>query len=207
MAKSAPKTAPAAASTPAPAAPAPAAPAKAEKPVATKAKVEKVEKVAAKPAAVETPAATTAETPVVESSALSDFEDKMVAVEAVLKQMKSAFKVLSKEYEKMKKVLAKNEKKRANARTNPNGFAKPTKITNELCDFLGVAHGTEKSRTEVTREINAYIKKHNLNKPDNKRIILPDTKLRALLNVKAGDEVSFFSLQKFLSPLFIKKTA
>ena len=169
-------------------------PAKVVEVKATPAKV--VEPVAAEPA-VEGGAAT---------SALDDLAAKMTALSALFKETQSALKVLSKEYEKMKKTVSKSERKRANARTNPNGFAKPALITDALCDFLAVPKGTEMSRTDVTRKINAYIKEHNLNKPENKRIILPDEKLRKILNVKPSEEVSFFSLQRFLSPLFVKKT-
>ena len=140
------------------------------------------------------------------ASALDDLVTKFTALTALFKETQSALKVLSKEYEKMKKTVSKSERKRANARTNPNGFAKPALITDALCDFLAVPKGTEMSRTDVTRKINAYIKEHNLNKPENKRIILPDEKLRKILNVKPTEEVSFFSLQRFLSPLFVKKT-
>ena len=140
------------------------------------------------------------------ASALDDLASKFTALTALFKETQSALKVLSKEYEKMKKTVSKSERKRANARTNPNGFAKPALITDALCDFLAVPKGTEMSRTDVTRKINAYIKEHNLNKPENKRIILPDEKLRKILNVKPTEEVSFFSLQRFLSPLFVKKT-
>lgn len=139
------------------------------------------------------------------SSTLDDFVAKFAALTSLLKETQAALKNLTKDYERMKKVITKTEKKRANARTNPNGFAKPTKITDALCVFLGVPVGTEMSRTDVTRNINLYIKEHNLNKPDNKRIIVPDDKLRAILGVKPSEEVSFFSLQRFLSPLFVKK--
>ena len=143
---------------------------------------------------------------VVSSSALDDLAAKFTALTTLFKETQSALRVLSKEYEKMKKTVSKSERKRANARTNPNGFAKPALITDALCDFLSVPLGTEMSRTDVTRKINAYIKEHNLNKPENKRIILPDDKLRKILGVKPTEEVSFFSLQRFLSPLFVKKT-
>ena len=139
------------------------------------------------------------------STALDDLAAKFTALAALMKETQAALRVLSKEYEKMKKTVSKSERKRANARTNPNGFAKPALITDALCDFLSVPHGTEMSRTDVTRKINAYIKEHNLNKPENKRIILPDDKLRKILGVKPTEEVSFFSLQRFLSPLFVKK--
>jgi len=146
--------------------------------------------------------------PVVEgevSSPLDELTTKFAALTALLKETQVALKALTKDYDRMKKAITKTERKRANARTNPNGFAKPTKITDALCTFLGVPSGTEMSRTDVTRKINLYIKEHNLNKPENKRIILPDDKLRAILSVKPTEEVSFFSLQRFLSPLFVKK--
>lgn len=123
-----------------------------------------------------------------------------------LKETQAKLKTLSKEFEKMKKAVEKTERKRANARTNPNGFAKPTKIVDELCVFCGVAPGSMMSRTDVTRFINSYIKSKDLNKPENKRIIVPDEKLRTLLKLKAGDEVNYFKMQTYISPLFIKET-
>ena len=179
-------------------------------PVASKkATAEKVVKAEAKPVKAEPETvvpAVVASDEAVSSSALDDLTTKFAALGVLLKETQSALKVLAKEYEKMKKTVSKSERKRANARTNPNGFAKPTLITDALCEFLSVPKGTEMSRTDVTRKINAYIKEHNLNKPENKRIILPDDKLRKILNVKPTEEVSFFSLQRFLSPLFVKKT-
>jgi chromatin remodeling complex protein RSC6 len=169
-----------------------------------KVKAVKAEPVAA-PAPVVVAEQVAAVEEVVSSSSLEDFVSKFNALSALLKETQSALKVLSKEYERMKKTVTKSERKRANARTNPNGFAKPALITDALCEFLAVPKGTQLSRTDVTRKINAYIKEHNLNKPENKRIILPDEKLRKILGVKPTEEVSFFSLQRYLSPLFVKK--
>ena len=192
------------AAAPVAAAPVAAAPAAAKKPAA-----EKVVKVESKPVKVEpetvVDASAAVDGGVTTSSALDELASKFAALATLMKETQSALKVLTKEYEKMKKTVSRSERKRANARTNPNGFAKPALITDALCDFLSVPKGTEMSRTDVTRKINAYIKEHNLNKPENKRIILPDDKLRKILNVKPTEEVSFFSLQRFLSPLFVKK--
>jgi chromatin remodeling complex protein RSC6 len=186
----------------------PTTPAKA---VAAKAPVVKAEtKKAEAVAVVAAPVveATKAETDaaVVAPSLLDKVESKINLLSSVLKETLVELKALKKEYERMKKSVEKTERKRANARTNPNGFAKPTPITDELCVFLSLPTGSVMSRTDVTRRINAYIKEHSLNKPDNKRIILPDPSLRKILNVKDGDEISFFSLQKYLSPLFKKAT-
>jgi chromatin remodeling complex protein RSC6 len=141
---------------------------------------------------------------VVVASPLTDLAAKIGVLSSAVKDAQVALKVLTKEYERMKKLVEKTERKRANARTQPSGFAKPTKISDEMCDFLGVDRGTELSRTDVTRKINAYVKEHSLNKPDNKRIILPDPKLKKILGVTGNEEVSFFVLQRYIKNHFIK---
>lgn len=174
--------------------------AKAPEPVAP------VKKAAPAPAvtkAVE-PVATEETSTVAEVSALSKLEEKLNAVSALLKEVTVELKAAKKENERMRKIVEKTESKRAKARSNPNGFAKPAKITDDLCDFLAVARGTLISRTDVTRKINAYIKEHNLNKPENKRFILPDVKLRKILGTKADEEISYFQLQKYISRSFVK---
>jgi chromatin remodeling complex protein RSC6 len=60
------------------------------------------------------------------------------------------------------------------------------------------------ARTDVTREINAYIRLHKLQDQDNGRKIIPDEKLSALLNISANDELTYFNLQKFMKHHFIK---
>lgn len=133
--------------------------------------------------------------------------EKITALTVLNKEIQSALKLVAKSYDKLSKVVEKIQKKRDNARKSPSGFAKPNKISNELCDFIGVPHGTEKSRTDITRYINSYVKEHNLNKPTNRRIILPDDKLRAILNVKDDEEVTFFILQRLISHHFPSKAS
>ncbi len=131
--------------------------------------------------------------------------DKISSLTTLNKEIQVALKQVSKDYDKLKKIVDKIQKKRENARKSPSGFAKPNKISDELCDFIGVPHGTEKSRTDITRYINSYVKEHNLNKPDNKRIILPDEKLKKILNPNEGDLVTFFVLQRLISHHFPPK--
>uniref|UniRef100_A0A6C0LEZ9 DM2 domain-containing protein n=1 Tax=viral metagenome TaxID=1070528 RepID=A0A6C0LEZ9_9ZZZZ len=143
-------------------------------------------------------------------NALSNIIDKVNSLSAAIKDIQTNLKVLSKEYDKQQKIIEKAQKKRQNAKNSPSGFAKPNKISDELCDFIGVPHGTEKSRTDITRLINAYVKEHNLNKPENKRFILPDDKLKKILNVGDSEEINYFILQKLIShhfPASASKTA
>ena len=78
-----------------------------------------------------------------------------------------------------------------------------SRITTELANFLGKTN-RQTSRTEVTREITTYIRKNNLQDPQNKRKIIPDLKLKKLFKLKKDDELTYFNLQKFLTPHFLK---
>jgi chromatin remodeling complex protein RSC6 len=208
---------PAAPVAPVKAAPAPAsavAAAPAKKPVAAKTatasataptstKVQLNVPAAAATAAVpETTAAVDDKTDRTGENLLNSLVDKVNSLTSQLKEVQTLIKLVSKEYDKQQKIIDKVQKKRQNAKNSPSGFAKPNKISNELCDFIGVAYGTEKSRTDITRFINAYVKEHNLNKPDNRRFIIPDGKLKAILNVKDGEEINYFILQKLISHHF-----
>ena len=122
--------------------------------------------------------------PVVDTaSPLQELSTKIAVATSAIKDVQNSLKALTKEYERMKKLVEKTERKRANARTQPSGFAKPTKISDEMCDFLGVRRGTELSRTDI---------------------ILPDPKLKKILGVTGDEEVSFFVLQRFIKNHFIK---
>ena len=128
--------------------------------------------------------------------------EKITSLASLIKDIQTSIKPVVKEHDKLRKIVDRIQKKRENARKSPSGFAKPNKISNELCDFIGVPHGTEKSRTEITRYINAYVKEHNLNKPTNRRIILPDEKLMKILKTTNDEEVTFFILQRLISHHF-----
>lgn len=119
-----------------------------------------------------------------------------------VKEIQAKLKVYSKEREKQQKILNKEATKREKARKTPSGFAKPSKISDEMCEFMKIENGSERSRTDVTRFINSYVKEKNLYNPVNRRIILPDPVLKKILRVGDNDEVSFFKLQSLLSNHF-----
>jgi upstream activation factor subunit UAF30 len=96
------------------------------------------------------------------------------------------------------------KKKRKNGNRAPSGFVKPTRISDELATFLGVDKGVEMARTDVTKEITAYIRAHSLQDKDNGRQINPDAKLKKLLALGGDDVLTYFNLQKFMSPHFAK---
>ena len=108
-------------------------------------------------------------------------------------------KVLKSYQKKTFKKTRKHDPNRA-----PTGFAKPSLISEELCKFLNKPSGTKMARTEVTQEVNKYIKAHNLQNPANKKEIKADSTLSKLLNLKKDDDLNYFSLQKYLVVHFPK---
>ena len=130
---------------------------------------------------------------------------QLSALRSQLTSVTTQVRALSKRADReIKQAQKAGRKKRKSGNRAPSGFVKPTKISVELATFLGKAKGTEMARTEVTREINSYIRAHKLQDPKNGRRILADAKLRKLLKLKKEDELTYFNLQRYMSPHFAK---
>ena len=122
--------------------------------------------------------------------------------------MIASVRALQRAVDKEMKSSSRKSKKQSNKpKREPSGFAKPTEISHELCDFLAKPYGTEMARTEVTKYLTQYIKQHNLQEPADKRKIKPDNKLSKLLGCGNGDEVTYFNLQKWMKPHFAAATS
>ena len=147
-----------------------------------------------------------AEAPLAEQSV--EFLAKLQQLGVLISSLKAEYRTLEKKWNREVKSAQKlsTRRKRKAGNRAPSGFVKPTKISDELASFLGKEKGTEMARTDVTREINTYIRAHKLQDKDNGRKINPDTKLAALLKLKKSDELTYFNLQKFMSPHFAKAT-
>lgn len=127
------------------------------------------------------------------------------ATGAALTKLKEFSRKNAKEYKRLVKLQAK--KKTSSGPRKPSGFTKPTPITPELAKFIGKPAGIEMARTDVTKEITAYVRAHSLQDKENGRKIIPDKKLSALLNVPKGTDLTYFNLQTYLSPHFVKAQA
>ena len=124
------------------------------------------------------------------------------SITALQTQIRNLEKGVRKEMKSLRKDASKN---RAKGNRKPSGFAKPSSVTDELCTFMGKDSGTEIARTEVTQYLIQYIKDNELQFADNKKIILPDATLKALLSVTDKDEVTYFNLQRLMNKHFVKK--
>ena len=147
------------------------------------------------------------ETDIVDLSAQStEFLSKLNQLGSLLASLKTEYRSLDKKWTRELKTAHKSQAKRKRKSGNraPSGFVKPTKISDELAKFLEKPVGTEMARTDVTREINKYIRSHDLQDKVNGRKINPDSKLQTLLKLNNTDELTYFNLQKYMSPHFAK---
>ena len=86
------------------------------------------------------------------------------------------------------KATAVPEAKKVNA-----ALAKPLKPSSELAAVVGKE---PLPRTEVVSKVWEYIRKHNLQNPENKREILADAKLKAVFG---KDKATMFEMNKLFS--------
>ena len=138
-----------------------------------------------------------------------EFLTKLQQVSALLTSLKTEYRALEKKWTRTLTVAQKaNSKRKRKASTrSPSGFVKPTRISDELASFLSKPSGTEMARTDVTRDINKYIREHGLQDKENGRKINPDSKLSSLLKVGKSETLTYFNLQRYMSPHFAKAGA
>jgi len=120
-------------------------------------------------------------------------------INSLQQKVKSVEKCVKKELKNLKKDKQKHTPKSKRA---PSGFAKPTKVTKELCEFLEKPEGFEIARTEVSKMLVKYIQTNNLLENNNK--IVPDEKLKTLLGVQGDelDNLNYFNIQKYMNKHF-----
>lgn len=136
----------------------------------------------------------------------AEFLGKLNQLASQFSSLRTDFRSLEKKWTRELRVAQKTVERRRRKVGNraPSGFVKPTLISDELATFLGKTSGTEMARTEVTREINKYIRANALQDKTNGRKIIPDAALASLLKLGSKDELTYFNLQRYMSPHFAK---
>lgn len=133
---------------------------------------------------------------------------RLLALREMVSELVTEAKRLEKKSTKLQKVADKRRKRKAPVEgeeakpARVSIFQIPTDISPQLCAFLGRPAGSQESRSNVTKFVTTYVKEQNLK---NKHDINPDAKLRSLLNVKAEEKLTYFNLQKYLNPHYLKK--
>lgn len=117
-------------------------------------------------------------------------------------QIKTRVKNIEKKVARMSKIIKSAKKKKSVKSNKVSGFEKPTPISDELAKFVGEPTGTLMARTAISKKIHEYVKSNNLQDEKNRRIIVPDAKLKKLLKTGPNDTLSYFNLQRFLKVHF-----
>ena len=100
------------------------------------------------------------------SSVLNTLSSFKSTISMLSAQVKALEKSVKKQMKQLEREAQKNKNK---GNRKASGFAVPSKISKDLCKFMGKPEGSEMARTEVTKYIIQYIKNNNLPDKKNKK--------------------------------------
>lgn len=107
------------------------------------------------------------------------------------------------------KVMEMSKKRPRRQTKSDGGFLKAHHVTKEFALFAGWPEDAMKSRVDITNAICQYVKAQNLQDPAQRKHILPDEKLRNILQydptVPGSDALTYFYLQKLIGKLQVKQ--
>tara|TARA_A100001015_G_scaffold32772_1_gene36351 strand:- start:17 stop:454 length:438 start_codon:yes stop_codon:yes gene_type:complete len=124
-------------------------------------------------------------------------------INSLQQQIKKLDIDLRKDFEKKYKDIEKRKNKNHNRK--PSGFAKPSKISEDLANFMNKDKQELVARTEATRYIIEYIRKSDLQNKNDRRKIEADENLKKLLGITEKEELTYFNLQKYMNKHFVKE--
>ncbi len=114
------------------------------------------------------------------TSLMESFKEFAKTVRDTMTTFQSELKTLASQ---SKKLRRRTRKKGTRGNKAPNGFTKTVSVSADMLKFCGKSSGEQMSRNEVNQFIHTYIREHNLQNPENKREIVPDSKLKKLLDL------------------------
>jgi upstream activation factor subunit UAF30 len=122
-------------------------------------------------------------------------ENRVEKLESIVKILQAKILRQERAFRRFKKSLIPESER---VPRKPSGFAKPSVLSDALCEFLEIPLKSELARTDVTKKILQYVKDNNLQNPEEKRYIILDDKLNKLLNPKPDEKVTYFNIQRLL---------
>ena len=132
------------------------------------------------------------------------------SMEAIIDDQHKRMMNLEKEFNGFKRFAAsfiENIKKSCEKKPRKaSGFVLAVPISNQLCDFLDIPHGSQVSRTEVTKYLIAYISDNGLTNPEKKTLVIPDERLAQLLGPDVDLEtLTRFTIQKYMNRHYLPR--
>jgi chromatin remodeling complex protein RSC6 len=141
-------------------------------------------------------------------SNVSELTDLKQAVKLV-RQTASRLKKLRNDLTRVLKKAGRTHAPKDKSKLSNSGLMKPVSISSDLASFMGVPKDSLHSRVSVTNALCNYIKEKNLQNPENKRHINPDSNLSKILGYKAdgGQPLTYFYIQQLIQPHFLKEVS
>lgn len=136
-----------------------------------------------------------------------DIDNMLKNMLELTRELKVVKKELDKTHGKEIKNCKKKKKSDPNVKSNkePSGFNKPALVPNEFCKQpWGCAVGDMIPRTQLTKMVYDYIKDNELQNPDDKRIIHPDSNVKELFHLDEGINLEFKTFQTYMAKLYKK---
>jgi len=129
--------------------------------------------------------------------------DTIAAAKSTAREVKDARR--RKRVRKDVSEMTAEEKTAYELRRSKNAFLKPRDLSAELCAFMGLPAGSQRSQTDVTKFVSSYVKSHGCFDPANKRRIVPDGALARLLKATDAEKpITYLNLQSYLKVHFPK---
>lgn len=136
---------------------------------------------------------------------LIELNEKINEMMKQMKELQSYGKSLDKEFNIVSKQLTKLKKTKNRSSSRPlSGFAVPSRLTNELYEFLKIQKGTLIARKDVTKMINEYIIENDCRDPKDKRKIIPNEELQILFKCDPDEHITYFNLQSYMKQHYVK---
>ena len=132
-------------------------------------------------------------------SVMTVVREKRAAIKALDKEVDALMKTAEKLHAREVKAGGKSKRSAPKKDRAPSGFAKATPVPEALRKFLSLKDDVELPRTEVAKQIYAYVRDKNLRDKEDRRIIHPDKTLQKLFSLKEGETLDFKNFQKQLS--------
>ena len=109
---------------------------------------------------------------------------------------------------KSTRTLRQKRKTTRKSSNTVSGVMKPVPVSKEMTKFAGWGKDELRSRIDVTRYLCTYVKDNDLQNPEDRRRIVPDTKLRKLLHLgKDEADLTYYQLQQRIQRHFTASNA
>lgn len=136
---------------------------------------------------------------------LTEFNEKINEMVKQMKELQAYGKALDKEFNVVSRQLMKLKKTKNKSSSRPlSGFAVPSRLTDELYEFLKIQKGTLIARKDVTKMMNEYIIEHDCRDDTDKRKIIPNEALQELFNCGPEEQITYFNLQSYMKQHYVK---